>query len=558
MRRSDHSAWLYLKAPTLFPSTHYRLPTLLLAVMSRSPAVAWLRRVCLTDYGYTFALPALAIASTVLSQAVIRRIAFTEIDFQTYLGQAALFLQGERNYANSTLKEEVDLASTPLCTSTSTPSFTGLRKAESTSCPHRTSLPVSDRQRACRGAVVPTSWTSTHRCATCDPVQEDTFDLSATHVQRPIAILCVYLALFAAINARWKFSALLFSLGLGIKMNVLLFLPRHCCSSVRLQRSQGSHVVHLDHRLSTSAHLIPFTLHNAQAYLSRAFDFSRAFLYVWTVNWRFVSEETFLSQPFAKSLLALHLGLLVLFGLFRWTAITSEGPQWIFQNLGNKSQSSISLRRWPSFALLSLPTSWASFAREVCIISSTHGTSIKYHYCCGFRSCQSCSACSAGSAGMVLEYVPSTELSSQVLLAIHVLLVLGCFTLPGLVAPTKTVAAEPVEDEEGEVDSLLLTDDARAGRKQTLELVSDTESIAEDEAAEEAERLERIAAAREAKAAKGSKAARCIPTPYRYSPSRAVSIGRGSLLLRPLLVLLGLVLMFVVLTRSHLSPRERM
>ena len=56
---------------------------------------------------------------------------------------------------------------------------------------------------------------------------------------------------------------------------------------------------------------------NSQSYLKLAFEFSRQFLYKWTVNWRFVSEETFLSTTWSRSLLALHLGTLVAFG-FIW------------------------------------------------------------------------------------------------------------------------------------------------------------------------------------------------------------------------------------------------
>jgi len=56
-----------------------------------------------------------------------------------------------------------------------------------------------------------------------------------------------------------------------------------------------------------------------RAYYHSAFDFSRQFLYKWTVNWKFVSEETFLSSTFAKALLVGHLSVLVAFGLYRWS-----------------------------------------------------------------------------------------------------------------------------------------------------------------------------------------------------------------------------------------------
>jgi alpha-1,3-mannosyltransferase len=54
------------------------------------------------------------------------------------------------------------------------------------------------------------------------------------------------------------------------------------------------------------------------SYFGRAFELTRAFFYKWTVNWRFVSEETFLSKPFALGLLAAHAGLLLFFAYTRW------------------------------------------------------------------------------------------------------------------------------------------------------------------------------------------------------------------------------------------------
>jgi alpha-1,3-mannosyltransferase len=63
---------------------------------------------------------------------------------------------------------------------------------------------------------------------------------------------------------------------------------------------------------------LPFLREYPWEYLAGAFDFSRMFLYKWTVNWRFVPEEIFLSKPFAKGLLATHLAVLVIFLLNRW------------------------------------------------------------------------------------------------------------------------------------------------------------------------------------------------------------------------------------------------
>jgi len=62
----------------------------------------------------------------------------------------------------------------------------------------------------------------------------------------------------------------------------------------------------------------PFLTANPQGYLSRAFEFSRQFLFEWTVNWRFIGEEMFLSRPFSTALLATHATLLCIFLTTRW------------------------------------------------------------------------------------------------------------------------------------------------------------------------------------------------------------------------------------------------
>lgn len=61
-----------------------------------------------------------------------------------------------------------------------------------------------------------------------------------------------------------------------------------------------------------------FLAEDAWAYLQNAFDLSRVFMYKWTVNWRFLDEQTFLSRSWARGLLVGHVTVLVAFGLFRW------------------------------------------------------------------------------------------------------------------------------------------------------------------------------------------------------------------------------------------------
>jgi alpha-1,3-mannosyltransferase len=83
---------------------------------------------------------------------------------------------------------------------------------------------------------------------------------------------------------------------------------------------------------------VPFLQANPTGYLSRAFELSRQFLFKWTVNWRFVGEDTFLSKEFSLALLVLHVSLLAIFSatwvipsgtnnVFRWAQGLLQGRQ---------------------------------------------------------------------------------------------------------------------------------------------------------------------------------------------------------------------------------------
>ena len=107
----------------------------------------------------------------------------------------------------------------------------------------------------------------------------------------------------------------------------------------------------------------PFLPSNAKGYLARSFELTRQFLFKWTVNWRFVGEERFLSREFATGLIAVHLALLATFILTRWTrpsdlsvpALVST----VFKPLPPKAQQLMSLNVTPSFIMTSILASMA-------------------------------------------------------------------------------------------------------------------------------------------------------------------------------------------------------
>jgi alpha-1,3-mannosyltransferase len=101
-------------------------------------------------------------------------------------------------------------------------------------------------------------------------------------------------------------------------MNILLYVPGLL---VILLKTLGlfESLIHLGIIVVIQVWLgLPFILPYPRAYFANAFDLSRQFLYKWTVNWRFVPEDVFLSKRFALILLVGHLSVLAFFGLRRW------------------------------------------------------------------------------------------------------------------------------------------------------------------------------------------------------------------------------------------------
>lgn len=108
------------------------------------------------------------------------------------------------------------------------------------------------------------------------------------------------------------------SLALSIKMNILLYLPA-LLLTLLLTTGLIPTIFYLSLMfLSVLIPSLPFLTTYPSPYVKNAFDLGRQFLYKWTVNWRLVPEEGFLSAPFARALLACHVGLLATFGFTVW------------------------------------------------------------------------------------------------------------------------------------------------------------------------------------------------------------------------------------------------
>ncbi|KAI1503692.1 glycosyltransferase family 58 protein [Biscogniauxia marginata] len=132
------------------------------------------------------------------------------------------------------------------------------------------------------------------------------------------AVFFLWLSIFLFQRRVWTLGSITYAWGLGIKMSLLLVLP---AVGIILLLGRGfSGSLQMAAIMAQIQFVIarPFLQENWRGYLSRAFELSRQFLFKWTVNWRFVGEEIFLSRFFALVLLALHALVLTVFIANKW------------------------------------------------------------------------------------------------------------------------------------------------------------------------------------------------------------------------------------------------
>ncbi|MCO5549645.1 hypothetical protein L7F22_003118 [Adiantum nelumboides] len=293
---------------------------------------AWLKRVVLralwTPYNYWTLVALCLLTEVVFITIIIIAIRFTEIDFQTYMQQVDLFQKGERTYDKIT-------GDTGPCVYPAMHIYI-YSLFSSVSDGGKNIIPV---QIIFGALYIATQFLTMaiYKSARIPPIILFPLLLSkrlhSIYVLRLFndcwAVAIMYGSIWAMTKAKWGVASILYSLALGTKMNILLYAPAMAAIYLRalgLQRSavEAAKVILVQVLLGS-----PFLLHNSQSYLSSAFDLSRAFLYKWTVNWRFIDEETFLSQKFARVLLILHLFTIALWLSTRWTGIWKSGLRWI-------------------------------------------------------------------------------------------------------------------------------------------------------------------------------------------------------------------------------------
>lgn len=131
----------------------------------------------------------------------------------------------------------------------------------------------------------------------------------------PIAILFLYAAINCYLDGKWSLGSIFLSLGVSVKMNVLLFAP-----AILL-----FYIVNLGYFGAVKQLIIcaliqlvlgaPFLLTYPLQYIKGSFDLGRVFEHKWTVNYRFLSRPYFEHKYFHIGLLVIHLALLAIFML---------------------------------------------------------------------------------------------------------------------------------------------------------------------------------------------------------------------------------------------------
>ncbi|EMC91608.1 glycosyltransferase family 58 protein [Baudoinia panamericana UAMH 10762] len=174
------------------------------------------------------------------------------------------------------------------------------------------------------------------------------------------AVFFLFLAIYCYQRRLWTVGSLAYSFGLGVKMSLLLALP---AVGMVLWQGMGRDRALRQAMLMGQMQVLlgyPFLAANPRSYLFRAFEFSRQFLFKWTVNWRFVGEETFLSRSFSISLLAAHATLLVASLNTRWLKPMNASLPGSIRNLLTpppaQEQAKIERRVTPDYILTTILT----------------------------------------------------------------------------------------------------------------------------------------------------------------------------------------------------------
>ncbi|KAI9053067.1 hypothetical protein LZ554_003336 [Drepanopeziza brunnea f. sp. 'monogermtubi'] len=320
-----------------------------------------------------YASSLLLLTDALLTSLIIWKVPYTEIDWSTYMQQVELYIKGERDYTKITgstgplvypaahvyiywlLYEVTGKGSNILRAQVL---FGGLYLATLgvvMSCYRRAKAPIY---------IFPMLILSKR--------------LHSIFVLRLFndcfAVFFLWIAIYFFQCRIWTLGGVAYSFGVGVKMSLLLSLP---AVGVILFLARGFQGALKQASLMAQLQVVlalPFISGNTMGYLSRAFEFSRVFMFQWTVNWRFLGEKAFLSKKLAVALLAGHISTLLLFLYTRWlkpaekpwTELISNALK--LQEPCGRMQHAVSIRVSPNYILTTILTANAIgmlFARSL-------------------------------------------------------------------------------------------------------------------------------------------------------------------------------------------------
>ena len=134
----------------------------------------------------------------------------------------------------------------------------------------------------------------------------------------PIAVLFLHAAVNMFLDNRWSLGSVFFSLGVSVKMNILLFAPALLCLYLNQLSVSGTILQLTICALVQLLLAAPFLVVDPVAYLASAFNLTRSFLHRDSVNFAFLSRSLFLSRGLHCLLLAAHISALAFLAYTFW------------------------------------------------------------------------------------------------------------------------------------------------------------------------------------------------------------------------------------------------
>lgn len=129
----------------------------------------------------------------------------------------------------------------------------------------------------------------------------------------PVAVVLLYLSVYMFLKNKWDYVSIVYSLAVSIKMNILLYSPALLLAYITKFGIRGT-IKHITYCALVQFFLgLPFLINNPINYIRGAFDLSRVFMYKWSVNWKFVPPNIFVSGYFHALLLAILSTMLLCF-----------------------------------------------------------------------------------------------------------------------------------------------------------------------------------------------------------------------------------------------------